>query len=37
MVPNETLWFAWRDLDSTTVNDGPFLDLARLKDRIIAF
>jgi len=37
MVPSETIYFAWKDLDQTRDTDGPFLDIAKVKDKIIAF
>lgn len=37
MVPSGMLYFAWTDLDQTKSTDGPFLDIASLKDKIIAF
>lgn len=37
MVPSGTLLFGWEDLDQTKDTDGPFLDIAKLKDKIISF
>ena len=37
MVPSETVYFAWKDLDQTRDTDGPFLDIAKVKEKIIAF
>ena len=37
LVPSGMLYFAWTDLDQTKNTDGPFLDIARVKDKIIAF
>jgi hypothetical protein len=37
LVPSGMLYFAWADLDQTKNSDGPFLDIAKVKDRIIAF
>ena len=37
LVPSGMLYFAWSDLDQTRNTDGPFLDMLRLKDKIIAF
>jgi len=37
MVPSGMLYFAWSDLDQTKDTDGPFLDMQKLKDKIIAF
>ena len=37
MVPSGMLYFAWTDLDQTKSADGPFLNIASLKDKIIAF
>ena len=37
MVPSGMVYFAWSDLDQTKNTDGPFLDIASLKDKIIAF
>ncbi len=37
MVPSGMLYFAWADLDQTKNTDGPFLDIASLKDKILAF
>ena len=30
-------YFGWADLDQTKDTDGPFLDIAKLKEKIIAF
>lgn len=37
MVPSGMLYFGWVDLDQTKSTDGPFLDMKKLKDNIIAF
>lgn len=37
MVPSGMVYFAWSDLDTTKSSDGPFLDIASLKDKIIMF
>jgi hypothetical protein len=37
MVPSGMLYFAWNDLDQTKNSDGPFLDIASLKNKILAF
>lgn len=37
MVPSGMVYFAWSDLDQTKNIDGPFLDIASLKEKIIAF
>jgi len=37
MVPSGLVYFAWRDLDQTKGTDGPFLDMMKLKDKIICF
>ena len=37
MVPSGMVYFAWADLDQTRDTDGPFLDIAQIKDKIIAF
>ena len=37
LIPSCTLFFGWADLDSTTQADGPFLDLAKLKQYVTAF
>ncbi|CDW74691.1 tether containing ubx domain for glut4 [Stylonychia lemnae] len=37
MVPSGMLYFGWTDLDQTKNTDGPFLDIAKLKDKILAF
>lgn len=37
MVPSATLLFGWEDLEQTKNTDGPFLDIAKLKDKIISF
>ena len=37
LVPSGMLYFGWTDLDQTKNVDGPFLDIAKLKEKIIAF
>jgi len=37
LVPSGMLYFAWADLDQTKNTDGPFLDMLRLKEKIVAF
>ncbi len=37
MAPSGMVYFAWADLDQTKYTDGPFLDMFKLKDKIIAF
>jgi len=37
MVPSGMIYFGWSDLDQTKMQDGPFLDIAGLKDKIVAF
>jgi hypothetical protein len=37
LVPSGMLYFAWTDLEQTKSTDGPFLDIASLKNKIIAF
>ena len=34
LVPSCMIYFAWKDLDQTKAEDGPFLDVNRLKDLI---
>ena len=29
------LYFGWRDLDETKPEHGPFLDMNRLKDKVV--
>lgn len=37
LVPSGLIFFGWSDLDQTRDTDGPFLDIANLKDKIVAF
>jgi len=37
LVPSATLYFGWSDVDSTTKEHGPFLDLLKLKAFITAY
>lgn len=37
MVPSGLLYFGWKDLEETKLDDGPFMDIASLKDKIIAY
>jgi hypothetical protein len=29
------VYFGWKDLEYTTVNDGPFLDIVSNKDKLV--
>jgi hypothetical protein len=35
LVPSCMLYFAWKDLPETKAEHGPFLDLNKLKDKIV--
>ena len=37
MVPSGMLYFAWSDLDQTKNTDGPFMDMEKVRNRIVAF
>eukprot|EP00347_Sterkiella_histriomuscorum_P021028 403335539 len=37
LVPSGTVLFEWVGLEQTRMEDGPFLDIAGLRDKIIAF
>lgn len=37
MIPSGTVYFGWNDLDQTKNTDGPFLDIASLRNKIIAY
>ncbi len=37
MVPSGIYYFGWSDLDQTKNSDGPFLDIAALRDKIIVY
>ena len=37
MVPSGMLYFAWSDLDQTRNTDGPFLDMHKVREKIVAF
>ena len=35
LVPSCLLYFAWEDTEETKITDGPFMDMLKVKDRII--
>ena len=36
MVPSCMLYFGWSDLPETKHEHGPFLDMLKLKDKVVA-
>lgn len=37
LVPSCMLYFAWEDIDETKMSDGPFMDMMKVKDKIVMF
>ena len=35
LVPSGMLYFAWSDLDQTKHDDGPFMHMEKVRDRIV--
>ena len=35
MVPSCMIYMAWKDKDETKAEDGPFLDMKALQDKIV--
>lgn len=35
LVPSCMLYFGWEDCDETKMTDGPFMDMMRVKDKIV--
>ena len=35
LVPSCMIYFGWRDLDETKPSDGPFMNMAALKDKLV--
>jgi hypothetical protein len=37
MVPSASLYFGWKDINSTKHTDGPFLDMVKVKQFVTAW
>lgn len=37
LVPSASLYFGWKDIDSTKHTDGPFLDMVKVKEFVTAW